>query len=68
MGRQVTLVAASDRPGCFPTWHMGGGTSVLPRRNARGTSRVGGDWETMNGVETRVGDDEESVIGGVREI
>ena len=68
MGRPVTLVAASDRPGSFPTWHTGGGTSGLPHQNARGTSREGGEWETVNGVETRVGDDEESVTGSVQNL
>ena len=68
MGRPITLVTTSDRPGRFPTWHTGGGTSVLLRQHDRGTSRVGGDWETVNGVETRVDDDEGSVTGGVQEL
>ena len=67
MGRLVTLVTTSDRPGRFPTWHTGGGTSVLLCQNARGTSRVGGEWETVNGVEMRVDDDEGSVTSGVQE-
>ena len=68
MGRPVTLVTASDRPGRFPTWHTRGCTYVLLRQNARGTSRVGGEWETVNGVETRVDDDEGSVTGGMQEL
>ena len=41
---------------------------MLLRQNARGTSRVGGERETVNGVETRVDDDEGSVTGGVQEL
>ena len=41
---------------------------MLLRQNACGTSRVGSERETVNGVETRVNDNEGSVIGGVQEL
>ena len=71
MDRPVTPVAASDRPGRFPTLSMVRGSYVQHHRNVGGTSRGSGARETMaDGVLESGGDDvgsgsedAESVIG-----
>ena len=47
MDRPVTPVAASDRPGCFPTLSMVRGSYVRHHQNVGVTSRGSGAWETM---------------------